>query len=501
MPTQHSEDEIRPLLREDAIQARLTTERDQSEPDVEGARKLKTAPTPIPRTQLGILCLLRIVDPLSFNQIFPYINEFVSDLYVTDDPSQVGFYSGLVESAFALTQLLSIYLWSYTSDHLGRRPVVLAGLAGLATTTLLFGLSKSFATVMLTRALGGIASGNVPVIPSMLIEITDESNQAVAFAFFGMWWPIGTIAGPLIGGLLSKPAARFPKYLDYQFLRDNPYFLPCLMVASFTLFSFVVASFMLEETMESKKTGKKLNVQSNSSMIAQENAVATRYTAKELLGFPVIRALCFSGFALSFLSTAFDVLFVLFCYSPVLLGGLAFSPSEIGFALSTSGFLAALLQVFFMPMVLNRVDHAKLYHFSMKLWPYVFLSLPLLNVIARLGLDEETGRLTPRTVQVLWVSIALMLSVFRLAVIAYSVNMLLVKKYVPSPASLGSTIGLIQFSICAARAIAPAVASSIFAFSASTGLLGGYLWVPVLTTFAFMGSLFSKNIVKETSRI
>lgn len=50
-------------------------------------------------------------------------------------------------------------------------------------------------------------------------------------------------------------------------------------------------------------------------------------SARELLTIPSIRALCTSGFALSFICTSFDVVFVLFCYSPIQSGGLAFSVS------------------------------------------------------------------------------------------------------------------------------------------------------------------------------
>jgi hypothetical protein len=52
--------------------------------------------TPLPKAQLGILCYLRILDPLNFSQIFPYINQYLTILRVTDDPSRIGFYSGLV---------------------------------------------------------------------------------------------------------------------------------------------------------------------------------------------------------------------------------------------------------------------------------------------------------------------------------------------------------------------------------------------------------------------
>ena len=48
---------------------------------------------------------------------------------------------------------------------------------------------------------------------------------------------------------------------------------------------------------------------------------------RSLLALPTMRALCLSGFALSFVGTAFDVLFVLFCYSPITSGGLSFTVS------------------------------------------------------------------------------------------------------------------------------------------------------------------------------
>lgn len=56
------------------------------------------AKMPLPKIQFAILCILRLLGPLSFTQIFPYINRFINELRVTEDPSQVGFYSGLVVS-------------------------------------------------------------------------------------------------------------------------------------------------------------------------------------------------------------------------------------------------------------------------------------------------------------------------------------------------------------------------------------------------------------------
>ena len=57
-----------------------------------------TRVTPIPVAQLATLCVVRLVDPIAFTQIFPYVNEMMEHLRITDDPSKIGFYSGLVVS-------------------------------------------------------------------------------------------------------------------------------------------------------------------------------------------------------------------------------------------------------------------------------------------------------------------------------------------------------------------------------------------------------------------
>ena len=52
--------------------------------------------TPIPKLQLATFCLVRFLEPIGFTQVFPYINEMVVKFNMIDDPSKVGFVSGLV---------------------------------------------------------------------------------------------------------------------------------------------------------------------------------------------------------------------------------------------------------------------------------------------------------------------------------------------------------------------------------------------------------------------
>lgn len=156
-------------------------------------------------------------------------------------------------------------------------------------------------------------------------------------------------------------------------------------------------------------------------------------------------------------NTAFDVIFVLYCYSPIRTGGLAFTvrpfafqprfllithihwqATEIGLALATSGSISAGLQLFFMPYLLRRFDHAKMYNTCMGIWPYVYALLPGLNVIARWGavvgevsvpgsaeglhvggVSAIVG-VTPGTKALLWVGIGVLLTMARVACLGFS---------------------------------------------------------------------------------
>lgn len=74
---------------------------DQSSVECQVSKPAKM--TPIPKLQLAIVCLIRLLEPIGFTQLFPYINEMLVNLNVIDDPSKVGFISGLVVGGYLLS--------------------------------------------------------------------------------------------------------------------------------------------------------------------------------------------------------------------------------------------------------------------------------------------------------------------------------------------------------------------------------------------------------------
>ena len=65
---------------------------------------------PLPLEQVLLLCYTRMVEPIAFFSIFPYINAMI---YETGGIQQadVGFYSGLIESLFSATQMCVMIFW------------------------------------------------------------------------------------------------------------------------------------------------------------------------------------------------------------------------------------------------------------------------------------------------------------------------------------------------------------------------------------------------------
>lgn len=72
-----------------------------------------------------------------------------------------------------------------------------------------------------------------------------------------------------------------------------------------------------------------------------------------------------------------------------------------------------------MPYLLRTFDCAKMYNFCMALLPYTYIALPVLNIIARRGVDETTGQLDAYTTNILWTCIAIVLILSRISFLAF----------------------------------------------------------------------------------
>lgn len=115
---------------------------------------------PLPVFQIVLLCYARMVEPLSFFCIFPFISQMIERTGVSE--ADIGFYSGLIESLFSVTQTILMLAWGKAADSLGRKPVLVFSLAGMSVCISAFGFcDKSLVAMVVLRSLAGVFGGTL----------------------------------------------------------------------------------------------------------------------------------------------------------------------------------------------------------------------------------------------------------------------------------------------------------------------------------------------------
>jgi predicted MFS family arabinose efflux permease len=187
---QNTTGETTPLLNNlDAIDRSDTASIDSSkspkttEPPSPDATQPEEEEKPFPFWQILILCYASIVEPMAFFIIFPYVNEMVERIG-HQKPENVGFWTGSIESLFSIVQMLLIIFYGRLADRLGRKPVLVFSLAGIAAASALFGMSSSLLQMIVFRCTAGLFAGSSVTIRAMLSENCTKKTQGKAFAWF-----------------------------------------------------------------------------------------------------------------------------------------------------------------------------------------------------------------------------------------------------------------------------------------------------------------------------
>ncbi|KAF8574984.1 MFS general substrate transporter [Ramaria rubella] len=466
--------------------------------------------TPLPKLQICILLYLQAAEPITAFVIFPFINQLIFEYGISDgDEQKVGYYAGSVNTLFFLAEMISVYHWGRLSDRIGRRPVLMMGVVGLIFSSVLFGISKTFIGLVFSRALSGALNGNIGVSKSMIAEITDETNQAKAFGFIGLAFLGGMTVASFMGGVLTHPYERFPSIFGHwQFWKSYPYALPCFVSAIFCLSALLITFFFLKESLHTPKNkpageGYVTSLPQNSVEAPGETpptATTSLLPKPELLPLrevltPGVRIAIINYGTYSLVSGLYLSVQPLFLSTPIGLGGIGLPTPIIGLFLGGTGLLGGLLQAICFAPLQRRVPLRTLYMIGLASFYGTYLSWPLMVFFT-----TRSGKVDAATISLL----ALQQVCTAIAALGFGCTHIFVASAAPTRNTLGATTGLAQTLVSFTRAVGPAAAAYLYAYSLDKNVLGGqllYVVLFVLISLALLVATWLPKVVKRASDV
>ncbi|HLZ71395.1 MAG TPA: MFS transporter [Dehalococcoidia bacterium] len=149
------------------------------------------------RSPLAVVYLTVFIDLLGFSIILPLL-PFYAEHY-----GATGVWVGALLSAYSAVQFVSAPILGRVSDRVGRRPVLLASLAGSAASLALTGAAHSLWLLLAGRALAGLFGGSIATGQAYVADVTKPADRAKYMGLLGACIGLGFVFGPAIGAGLS----------------------------------------------------------------------------------------------------------------------------------------------------------------------------------------------------------------------------------------------------------------------------------------------------------
>ena len=159
--------------------------------------------------RLQVLFGAVLLDLIGFGIFFPLL-----PLYARDFGAD-GFQTGLLVSIYSLVQLVMAPIWGRISDRIGRRPVLIVGLAGSALAYLVLARADTLAALFLSRIVGGIGGSTIPVAQGYIADVTPPSRRAGNMGLIGAAFGLGFVIGPMLGSILAGMSPGAPTVPGY----------------------------------------------------------------------------------------------------------------------------------------------------------------------------------------------------------------------------------------------------------------------------------------------
>ncbi len=176
-----------------------------------------------------------------------YIEKILSSRDISSN--RVSLHIGLITGAFPLTQFLFAPYLGSLSDKVGRRPLILTGIAGFSISTFLFSLSGGLMLLYVSRLIAGIFTASfVTASGAYIADKTPKDKRGKNFAILNGVAGLGAVTGHLLGNLFSNISIQF-KFLFTRFTL-NSFSSPFIFSSLLTLIVLILYFILLPESLK-----------------------------------------------------------------------------------------------------------------------------------------------------------------------------------------------------------------------------------------------------------
>jgi DHA1 family tetracycline resistance protein-like MFS transporter len=158
---------------------------------------------------LAFILLTVMLDAMGIGILIPVIPQLIIELG-GQGISGSAVYGGALMAVFAIVQFVAAPVLGNLSDRVGRRPVLLVSLAAYGLSYILMGFAPTMAWLFFAQALTGLFGATPSTAGAYVADISRPEQRTARFGLVGAAFGIGTIIGPVIGGLLVQQGTRMP---------------------------------------------------------------------------------------------------------------------------------------------------------------------------------------------------------------------------------------------------------------------------------------------------
>ncbi|MDD4973123.1 MAG: ferrochelatase [Bacteriovorax sp.] len=250
--------------------------------EIMSAKELKQKSTPLSKeakSSILIVALTIFLDLVGFSIIFPLFptlakyyltvdadNIFLKTIFgtiqnisnytasTTSVFSSIVLFGGMLGAIYSSLQFIAAPLWGAWSDRIGRKPVLVRSMAGMAVGYVIWVFSGSFTLLIISRIIDGIMGGNISTATAVVADVTTKENRSKGMAIIGVAFALGFVVGPAFGGLLSliDLTKMYPNLVQYGI---NPFSVPAVFALCLSLFNTFWVMTKFKESLPLEKRG------------------------------------------------------------------------------------------------------------------------------------------------------------------------------------------------------------------------------------------------------